>query len=97
MTVNSCRAVAALAIAAAFAIILILVVGRGCDGSREKFTGDPSLKVFQAARDLFESNPHATYSDYKAQIPGADPVQYNDVRNLWLSRRLTPATVRQAL
>jgi len=54
--------------------------------------------VSDAARELFAStNGKATYTEYKAAVPAADPVVYTDVKQLWAQGRLSPETVRQAL
>jgi hypothetical protein len=86
-----------LALAIVLAIVVIVVTGRRCRGARERFVPDPAPAVFRAAREIFANNPAATYSDYKVTVPGADPVQFTDMRNLWLSGRMSVDTVRQAL
>lgn len=82
--------IAVVVVAAAYAY-------RGRRGRHEGFAADPAPEVHRAVQELFQSNKAATYSDYKAAVPGADPVQYADMRRLWLANRLTVDAVRQAL
>lgn len=86
----------ALATVTALAIAIILIVGSN-GAPREGFASDPAPSVYNAARELFASNSAATYSEYKAIIPGADPVQFADIRKLWLSGQLSLDNVRRVL
>jgi hypothetical protein len=86
-----------IAVSAVIAIVAIVAINRVCKKPRERFTSDHAPGVYKAARELFENNSNATYSDYKAAIPEADPVQFADVRKLWISGHLSLDAVRRAL
>jgi len=44
-----------------------------------------------------EGGGDATYTRYKKTVPGADPVQYADVRRLFRAGEMSPATVEGVL
>ena len=79
------------------AALLIYYISRflGClGGSRERFASKRAQEIHDRAREVFaEGGDDAPYSDYKKKVPGADPVQYTDVRRLFLEGRLSPRSV----
>ena len=84
------------AIAVGAAVIIVAFVATWYSGRRrETFATAP--EVYQAARALFERNGSATYSDYRVAVPGADPVQFADVRGLWKNGQLTQEAVARVL
>ena len=76
------------------ALIAALVYTRG---TRERFTSQRAHDVYARARKLFDENPGAPFTAYNASIPGANAVQYSDVRNLYLNGAMTPQSVERAL
>jgi len=87
----------AIAVSLAVVAIIVLVAYRNTYQSRQGFAADPAPEVYRTARELFGGEKPVTYSDYKAAVPGADPVQFADIRKLWLSGRLTVDSVRGVL
>lgn len=85
--------------------IALLVVGIAfiiyfapCAGGREGFASARAHEVHNRAREVFaEGGADASYSDYKKKVPGADPVQYSDVRRLYREGQLTPGAIETIL
>jgi hypothetical protein len=89
--------IALLLLASAALAGAFLMVGAKKTG-REKFVSKHARRVHAGAQKVFaEGGGDAPYSRYKAAVPGADPVQYTDVRALHLGSRLTPEAVQAAL
>lgn len=87
-----------LVVAAGILLIALLLCQAARLGGREGFAGQKAHEVYSKARDLFDSTKGgATYSEYKTRVPGADPVVFSDVRNLWRDGRLSPDSVQRAL
>lgn len=83
------------AIVAVLAVTVVAVAATHLrNRSREGFAAAPAEEVHAAAMALFTAQPDAKYSDYKTHVPGADPVQFADVRALWRAGRLTLPAVR---
>ena len=83
------------------AIILIYYIVRFLGylgGRRDTFVSKRAQEVHDRAREVFsEGGGDARYSDYKKKVPGADPVQYTDVRRLFKEGKMSPYTVEAAL
>lgn len=82
------------------AALLIFYAARGGPGRRrrEGFASARAREVHARARQVFAvGGAGAPYSDYKKRVPGADPVQYSDVRRLFMEGSLTPYTVESVL
>jgi hypothetical protein len=81
--------------------ILIFYVARFLgllNAGREKFVSKQAKEVHDRAREVFqESGGDARYSDYKKKVPGADPVQYKDVRGLYKAGAMTPESVQSVI
>ena len=89
-------ALLAVVICALVAIIWFVFRRRG--GKRERFASARAHEVASRAQELFSANDNLTYSEFKAALPGAEPVLYTDVRNLWRkSRDLSPDAVQSIL
>lgn len=66
--------------------------------SREGFASKQAHEVHDKAHEVFrDGGGDARYTDYKSNVPGADPVQYNDVRTLYKQGSLTPGAVQQVI
>lgn len=91
--------VAILVLVAALLIYYIARFLGGClGGSRERFASKRAQEIHDRAREVFsEGGDDAPYSDYKKKVPGADPVQYSDVRRLFKEGKMTPHTVESVL
>lgn len=90
--------VALLVIAAALLIYYIIRFLGDLGGGRERFASRRALEIHSRAQEVFtEGGGDATYSDYKKKVPGADPVQYSDVRRLYREGRMTPSAVETIL
>lgn len=88
------------AIYAAVIVVLVLILicaVRGGGFGRERFASERAREVTRKAQELFTRNGDVSYSNYKAAVPGADPVQFSDVRGLWKGGRLTPEAVDRVL
>lgn len=79
-------------------IVIIAFVARKYRDNRDKFVSERAQKVFDSAKPLFEATQgRPSYSEYKTKVPGADPVQYSDLKSLWTKGSFTPETVQTAL
>jgi hypothetical protein len=79
-------------------LVLILVDWYRKSRSKDTFVSAQAREVHARAERLFaENGGKLTYSQYKAGIPGADPVQYADVAKLQKEGKLTPQAVEEAL
>jgi len=83
------------------AALLIYYIARflGClGGSQERFASKRAQEIHDRAREVFaEGGDDAPYSDYKKKVPGADPVQYSDVRRLFKEGEMSPHTVESVM
>lgn len=90
--------VALLVVIAALLIYYVVVFLGRFTGSREKFASKRAQEVHDRARKVFEEGGgDANYSKYKNEVPGADPVQYNDVRELFREGKMSPYSVQSVL
>lgn len=65
---------------------------------RERFVSPEAKQVYDHAKDLFtHTGGRPTYSRFKMEVPGADPVRFKDLQKLWNSGKLTPEAVQSAL
>lgn len=81
-------------------IVIYYLVGLGVDvvRRREGFVSPQAFEVAAQSRELFsKSDGKATYSEYKTSVAAADPVQYDAVKGLWKSGKLTPKEVQKVL
>lgn len=70
------------------------ILGKG----REGFASKQAHEVHDKAHEVFrDGGGDARFTDYKNKVPGADPVQYNDVRDLYKQGKLTPDAVQQVI
>ena len=70
---------------------------RRCE-RRERFASARAHEVAARAQELFSTNDNLTYSEFKAALPGVEPVLYTDVRKIWKrDRNLTPDAVQSVL
>ena len=66
--------------------------------SQDDFVSQRAYDMTAKAMELFtDGGGDASYSNYKNKVPGADPVQYYDVRRLYKQGRLTPHAVERIL
>ena len=83
------------------AALLIFYIARflGCvGGGRESFASKRAHEIHDRAREVFkEGGDNAPYSDYKKKVPGADPVQYSDVRQLFKEGKMSPYSVESVM
>jgi len=81
-------------------VLLVWAVARffrsACQG-RDTFVSEKARTVHRAASELFSEKNNATYTEYKKRVPGAEPVQYTDVRGLYAGGRLTPEEVQKVI
>lgn len=85
-----------LAALVALIIIVAYVVRRKC--MKDKFVSERAQQVFNGAKPLFEQTEgKPAYSAYKTHVPGADPVQYADLKKLWKDGKFTPENVETNL
>ncbi len=89
----------ALLLVVAALVIYYVVRFLGClRTSREGFVSEKAREVHDRAREVFEEGGgDANYSRYKNRIPGADPVQYADVRRLFREGKMSPYSVEAVL
>lgn len=67
-------------------------------GGREGFASQRAREVHDRAKEVFdEGGGDAPYSKYRSRVPGADPVQYSDVRTLYRGGGMTPEAVEGVL
>ena len=81
------------------ALLVYFVAGAGGAGpaARENFASRRAREIHAAAQEVFAGGGDAPYSTYKERVPGADPVQYTDVRALFLAGRLSPQAVEAVM
>jgi flagellar biosynthesis/type III secretory pathway M-ring protein FliF/YscJ len=83
------------------AAILVFYVARSLGrlrSTREKFASKRAHEVHKKAQEVFrDGGGDARYSDYKNKVPGADPVQYNDVRRLFKAGKMSPYTIESVM
>jgi len=65
--------------------------------AREGFASEQARMVTAAAEPLFRGGATPSYEKYRGRVPGADPVQFDDVRRLAQSGRLTAENVDRVL
>jgi hypothetical protein len=64
---------------------------------KEGFASAKAVEVQKHAMKVFnDTGGRATYAQYKAAVPHADPVQFTDTRGLWSAGQLTPERVEAA-
>jgi 3-mercaptopyruvate sulfurtransferase SseA len=86
------------ALLALAAVVIYYATTAAAARKRERFVSEQALEVHARAREVFEAKGlSATYSEYKGRVPGADPVQYGDVRRLFSEGRLSPQAVEAVL
>lgn len=87
-----------LAIIVVVVAIIIYLVGRKGSPVRDKFVSARAKQVFDSAKPLFDQKQgKPSYSEYKMTVAGADPVQYQDLKNLWTKGTFTPENVQTSL
>jgi len=93
------RAISAVRVAFFVLVAAILTYYLCClEKSRERFASKRAQEVYSRAREVFEEGGgDARYSDYKKRVPGADPVQYSDVRRLFKEGTMSPHTVESVM
>lgn len=77
-------------------VMVIIWLASSLFGGREGFVSKQAREVHASASEVF-SKGAATYTDYKKRVPGADPVQFSDMRRLHAAGDLTPAAVQRVL
>lgn len=89
------------AVLVVLAMILVFYVARflgGLGAGRENFVSPKAQEVHDRAQEVFaDGGGDARYSEYKKRVPGADPVQYSDVRRLFKAGQMTPAEVERVI
>jgi hypothetical protein len=93
------KAISAVAIAVvALAAILaaFYLAGRlGVRGAKDRFVTQRARDIYSSSREVFDrTSGGASYSQYKAAVPGAEAVLYSDTRALWRSGALSPERVQ---
>lgn len=90
-------------VAATFAAIVLIAIiliymlyERAHKKKQDRFASNQARVVTVRAREVF-ADKDASYTKYRASVPSADPVQYNDVRRLWREGQLTPEHVQDIL
>ena len=65
---------------------------------QERFASKKAREIHDRAREVFEEGGgDARYSDYKNRVPGADPVQYSDIRRLFKSGKMSPYSIEDVM
>jgi len=66
--------------------------------SKDNFGGPDPLRVLSVTKEVFDSTDGAAnFSEYKTQLPEADPVLYTDAKRLWAESNLTIDEVKKVL
>lgn len=90
--------VAFLLVISLLVVYLVVCFLGGHRDKRENFVSKKAREVHDRAREVFEEGGgDANYSKYKNRVPGADPVQYADVRRLFREGKLSPHNVEDVL
>lgn len=94
---NSSYLVTALAVAAV--LVLIYVAAKLLRaGQKSNFVSQRAQEIYRDSKEYFDrAGDGASYSEFKAATPGADPVLYHDVRGLWKGGALTPEAVERTM
>lgn len=83
-------------IVAITALLAVYLCHQMCANGREGFVSKRALDVYEKSMSVFtEGGGNPKYLEYKKRVPGADPVQYNDIKQLFRSGNLTPANVEK--
>ncbi len=86
---DPCRAL----LTAVLVVLVVMMICRFNLGCSERFASKRARQITDTASELFTRTGSDSYSAYKKAVPGADPVQFSDVRGLWLNGKLTPQNV----
>jgi hypothetical protein len=90
--------VATVALIALAVVLIAHYASTWLRGAKDRFVSQRAQDVAQRSRELFDRTAGgATYSDYKAAVPGAEAVLYSDTRALWRSGALSPERVQRTL
>ena len=74
-------------------MLAILIIG-GAVTQKENFVSAKAHEVFSQAKPLLEAKAgKPSFSEYKMNVPGADAVQYDDVKKLWKKGEFTPEKI----
>lgn len=88
----------ALVVIIAALVIFYLVVFLSGKTHREKYVSRRAREVYDSAKVVFEEGGgDVRYSEYKNKVPGADPVQYSDIRRLFKGGGLSPSNVEKVI
>jgi hypothetical protein len=86
------------AVIAVVVLVVVYLLARSCRQRKEGFVSERAKQVFDTAGPLMEATKgKPSYSEYKMRVPGADPVQYDDLRSLWGKGKFTPENVQTSL
>lgn len=89
---------ALLVIIVIFIILFVCRLLRSFRQKHEGFVSKRAQEVHDRAQEVFsEGGGDANYSSYKNKVPGADPVQYSDVRKLYRKGKMTPQAVERVM
>ena len=61
---------------------------------RDTFVSEAAYRLNAQAKDAMAKGGYDSYTKYREHVDGADPVQYEDVRELYAAGRLTPETAQ---
>jgi hypothetical protein len=87
-----------LLLASLLVVIVVLAAIFAMHMRRETFTAQEINTVYERSKNVFDSTGgNATYSHFKTQVPGADPVLHSDTRKLWQNKELTPNNVAKVM
>lgn len=85
-------------LAATIVALLVVLVWLCRAPPKDGFVSARAREVHGAASAAFrERGPDISFTDYRDRVPGADAVQYEDMRNLFRAGRLTPEAVQRVM
>lgn len=88
----------AIIVVIAMLIVYYLIEFLARRSGRDGFASKRAHEVHDRAHEVFaEGGGDAPYSNYKENVPDADPVQYSDVRRLFKEGNMTPDSVEGVL
>lgn len=85
-----------LAVALVVLVVVIIAVARA-PRRRERFTTREAQQLYSKCKQAFDLHGTDSYTEYRKHVPGADPVQYIDMRDLYIRRRLSPQTIKERM
>ncbi len=92
------KQIRAAALAAGALVLIAIAVRARQKKRREGFASPRAISVFNSAKPIFDkAKGSPQYSEYRVAVPGADPVQFDDLKTLWKTSSFTPENIDAAL